>query len=148
MSLLLPVLPQGMHPALDLENHKGKVTEWLDNPPVKEAVKKQFKKFLRTFKDDNGEKLYSQNMENMVMGKLLTTDCVVLLVPVLSRGEPDVVHVAVCITFRKRELHVECNTSFCRAAMCDCHQLPVQNLGSATAFCVIMLLLDPCLRKG
>jgi hypothetical protein len=57
-----------MHPALDLENQKGKVNEWLDNEPVAQEVRRQFRKFLRTFKDDNGEKLYMRVMENMVLG--------------------------------------------------------------------------------
>jgi hypothetical protein len=58
-----------MHPALDLENQKGKVNEWLDNEPVAQEVRRQFRKFLRTFKDDNGEKLYMRVMENMVLGE-------------------------------------------------------------------------------
>ncbi|KAF6250945.1 minichromosome maintenance protein 2 [Scenedesmus sp. NREL 46B-D3] len=63
--LLAPL--QGMHPALDLENQKGKVNEWLDNEPVANEVRRQFRKFLRTFKDDNGEALYMRVMENMVL---------------------------------------------------------------------------------
>jgi hypothetical protein len=62
-------LLQGMHPTLDLENQKGKVNEWLDNEPVAHEVRRQFRKFLRTFKDDNGERLYMRVMENMVLGE-------------------------------------------------------------------------------
>eukprot|EP00878_Enallax_costatus_P021729 GHUV01023020.1.p1 GENE.GHUV01023020.1~~GHUV01023020.1.p1 ORF type:complete len:754 (+),score=252.85 GHUV01023020.1:214-2475(+) len=58
----------GAHPALDLENHKGKVTEWLDNAPVAAEIKRQFKKFLRTFTDDQGnDKHYVRVLEDMVL---------------------------------------------------------------------------------
>jgi hypothetical protein len=55
---------------LDLENHRGKVTEWLQNEPVQGEIRRQFKKFLRTFKDDNGDRLYVRVIENMVLGEL------------------------------------------------------------------------------
>lgn len=59
---------QGAHPALDLENHKGKVTEWLENGPVAAEIKRKFKKFLRTFTDDQGNKHYARVLEDMVLG--------------------------------------------------------------------------------
>lgn len=54
---------------LDLEAHRGKVTEWLQNQPVQGEIRRQFKKFLRTFKDDNGDRLYARVIENMVLGE-------------------------------------------------------------------------------
>jgi hypothetical protein len=68
-----------VHPTLDLENQKGKVNEWLDNEPVRTAVRKQFRKFLRTFKDDNGERLYMRVMENMVLGEWLSCGSIVIV---------------------------------------------------------------------
>lgn len=79
---LIHVCVQGVHPTLDLENHKGKVTEWLDNEPVAAEVKRQFKKFLRNFRDENGDRHYTRVIENMVLGKLLSqlsTDKIVAL---------------------------------------------------------------------
>lgn len=61
---------QDLHPTLDLENYKGKVTEWLDNEPVAAEVKRQFRKFLRTFRDEHGDKYYTRVIENMVLGEL------------------------------------------------------------------------------
>ncbi|WIA33492.1 hypothetical protein OEZ86_006619 [Tetradesmus obliquus] len=58
---------EGMHPALDLENQKGKVGEWLDNEPVAREVRRCFRRFLRTFADEHGERLYMRAMENMVL---------------------------------------------------------------------------------
>jgi hypothetical protein len=58
------------HVQLDLENHRGKVTEWLQNEPVQGEIRRQFKRFLRTFKDDNGDRLYVRVIENMVLGEL------------------------------------------------------------------------------
>lgn len=58
-----------MHPALDLENQKGKVGEWLDNEPVAREVRRCFRRFLRTFADEHGERLYMRAMENMVLGE-------------------------------------------------------------------------------
>lgn len=55
------------HVQLDLEAHRGKVTEWLQNQPVQGEIRRQFKKFLRTFKDDNGDRLYARVIENMVL---------------------------------------------------------------------------------
>lgn len=57
------------HVQLDLENHRGKVTEWLQNEPVQGEIRRQFKKFLRTFKDENGDRLYVRVIENMVLGE-------------------------------------------------------------------------------
>jgi hypothetical protein len=57
------------HVQLDLENHRGKVTEWLQNEPVQGEIRRQFKKFLRTFKDDNGDRLYVRVIENIVLGE-------------------------------------------------------------------------------
>lgn len=41
----------------------------MDNEPVALAVKRQFKKFLRNFKDENGDKHYMRVIENMVLGE-------------------------------------------------------------------------------
>lgn len=70
-AVLLPVCLQGggPHVQLDLQNHRGKVTEWLQNEPVQGEIRRQFKKFLRTFKDDNGDRLYVRVIENMVLGE-------------------------------------------------------------------------------
>jgi hypothetical protein len=57
------------HVQLDLENHRGKVTEWLQNEPVQGEIRRQCRKFLRTFKDDNGDRLYVRIIENMVLGE-------------------------------------------------------------------------------
>jgi hypothetical protein len=54
---------------LDLENHKGKVTEWLQNEPVQGEIRRQFKKFLRNFKDNAGDRVYVRVIENMVLGE-------------------------------------------------------------------------------
>lgn len=76
VGVLLPGWLAGMavqggahHVQLDLENHRGKVTEWLQNEPVQGEIRRQFKKFLRTFKDDNGDRLYVRVIENMVLGE-------------------------------------------------------------------------------
>jgi hypothetical protein len=57
------------HVHLDLENHKGKVTEWLQNEPVQGEIRRQFKKFLRNFKDNAGDRVYVRVVENMVLGE-------------------------------------------------------------------------------
>jgi hypothetical protein len=35
------------------------------------AIRHQFRRFLRTFKDDNGDRLYARVIENMVLGACL-----------------------------------------------------------------------------
>jgi hypothetical protein len=54
---------------LDLEAARGKVTEWLRNVPVQNAIRSQFRRFLRMFKDDAGDRLYARVIENMVLGE-------------------------------------------------------------------------------
>jgi hypothetical protein len=45
------------------------VTDWVANAPVALEVQRRFRRFLRTFTDDKGQRVYMQRIEAMVLGE-------------------------------------------------------------------------------
>lgn len=53
---------------IDLEAVRGPLKDWVASEPVQREVIRQFKKFLRTFTDDNGELVYRARIQDMCRG--------------------------------------------------------------------------------
>ncbi len=45
------------------------MTDWVANTPVALEVQRRFRRFLRTFTDDKGQRVYMQRIEAMVLGE-------------------------------------------------------------------------------
>lgn len=56
-------------PALITNPRSGRVTDWVANTPVALEVQRRFRRFLRTFTDDKGQRVYMQRIEAMVLGE-------------------------------------------------------------------------------
>ncbi|KIZ00062.1 hypothetical protein MNEG_7903 [Monoraphidium neglectum] len=56
-------------PRVSLEEFSGCVTDWVANPPVAAEVQRRFRRFLRQFQDDKGQRVYLQRIEAMVLGE-------------------------------------------------------------------------------
>jgi DNA replication licensing factor MCM2 len=50
---------------LDLEDVKGKLSQWVQRPEVVRWIRKSFSSFLRNFKDDNGASVYEERIREM-----------------------------------------------------------------------------------
>ena len=50
---------------LDIEETKGNITEWLQQPRTIKFIRQQFQSFLRNFKDDKGVDVYEQRITEM-----------------------------------------------------------------------------------
>lgn len=57
----------GAAPRVALEEFSGRVTDWVANAPVAIEVQRRFRRFLRTFTDDKGQRVYMQRIEAMVL---------------------------------------------------------------------------------
>jgi len=53
---------------ISLERQQGRPSEIVASEPVAAAVRKRFRRFLRTFADEKGEVIYPQQIERMVQG--------------------------------------------------------------------------------
>jgi hypothetical protein len=51
-----------------LEEFSGRVADWVANGPVAAEVQRRFRRFLRTFTDERGQRVYMQRIEQMVLG--------------------------------------------------------------------------------
>ncbi|KAI8464621.1 MAG: MCM2/3/5 family-domain-containing protein [Monoraphidium minutum] len=52
---------------LALEEFSGCVSDWVANAPVAAEVQRRFRRFLRGFQDDKGQRVYMQRIEAMVL---------------------------------------------------------------------------------
>jgi DNA replication licensing factor MCM2 len=51
--------------ALDFEDVKGKLSQWVQRPEVTRWIRKIFAHFLRTYQDENGQTVYEQRINEM-----------------------------------------------------------------------------------
>ena len=56
---------ENMMDALDYEDVKGKLSQWVQRPEVVRWVRRIFAHFLRTFTDENGQNVYEQRINDM-----------------------------------------------------------------------------------
>ena len=50
---------------LDMEDPKGKISEWLRQPRTIKFVRRHFSNFLRHFKDEKNNDVYEQRIQEM-----------------------------------------------------------------------------------
>eukprot|EP00826_Nyctotherus_ovalis_P002657 TRINITY_DN10536_c0_g1_i6.p1 TRINITY_DN10536_c0_g1~~TRINITY_DN10536_c0_g1_i6.p1 ORF type:complete len:648 (-),score=199.16 TRINITY_DN10536_c0_g1_i6:796-2739(-) len=50
---------------LDIEDYKGKLREWIQQPRTQTWIKRNFDLFLKSFKDENGKSVYEHRIEQM-----------------------------------------------------------------------------------
>jgi len=50
---------------LDIEDRRGKLREWIQQPRTQTWIKRNFDNFLKSFKDDNGKSVYEHRIEQM-----------------------------------------------------------------------------------
>lgn len=51
--------------AIDFEDVKGKLSQWIARPEVERFIRKNFTKFLRQFEDENGQNVHEQRINEM-----------------------------------------------------------------------------------
>jgi DNA replicative helicase MCM subunit Mcm2 (Cdc46/Mcm family) len=51
---------------MDMEEQKGKISDWLREKKTIQFIRTSFNKFLRHFKDDNGHEVYDDRINEMV----------------------------------------------------------------------------------
>lgn len=54
-----------MSDAIDCEEVKGKLSDWIRKPEVYKWIRRNFSNFLRNFEDENGKNVYEERIHNM-----------------------------------------------------------------------------------
>ena len=54
---------------VNLEDYTGPLRKWLDEPKVQNEIKRIFREFLTSFRDEAGKAVYPERIQNMVVGK-------------------------------------------------------------------------------
>lgn len=61
---------------LDLDEMRGKLSTWISDPKTVRYIKKSFKKFLSTFKDETGDLVYQKKINDMCSSNSQSLDIV------------------------------------------------------------------------